>query len=81
MTLFEALTISGQTIAALQNLGYKAGDEQYMPMFRDYVRMSSAGHKKTYIVAVLADRYAVSERTVYNVVKRFSADCNGSAAG
>ncbi len=81
MNLYDALKISGQTLQILAELGYKTGDEQYMPMFRDYVGMSSAGHKKTYIVAVLADRYAVSERTVYNVVKRFSADCSGGAVG
>ncbi|MBO4955034.1 MAG: helix-turn-helix domain-containing protein [Muribaculaceae bacterium] len=50
-------------------------------MFRDYLDMAARGEKKTYSVAVLADRYAVSERTVYNVVKRFSADCNDGAAG
>lgn len=80
MNLYDALKISGQTLQVLAELGYKAGDEQYMPMFRDYAGMSAAGHKKTYIVAVLADRYAVSERTVYNVVKRFSANCNADAA-
>lgn len=81
MNLFDALKISGQTLQALAELGYKAGDERYMPMFRDHLDMAARGEKKTYSVAVLADRYAVSERTVYNVVKRFSADCNDGAAG
>ena len=33
------------------------------------------GEKVGYIVAVLAERYGVSERTVYDVVKRFGQDC------
>lgn len=81
MTLYDALTISGRTLAALRELGYKAGDERYMPMLRDYLEMVDRGDKITYAVAIVANRYGISERTVYNVVKRFSAHRNGVAAG
>ena len=81
MTLYDALTISGHTLAAIRELGYKAGDARYMPMFRDYLEMVARGDKITYAVAIVANRYGISERTVYNVVKRFSAHCNGGAAG
>ena len=81
MTLYDALKISSQMLNALWELGYKAGDERYMPMFRDYLEMVARGDKITYAVAILANRYGISERTVYNVVKRFSAHCNGGAAG
>ena len=39
---------------ALWGLGYKAGDERYMPMFRDYLGMVAGGSKITYAVATLA---------------------------
>lgn len=79
MTLYDALTISSQTLSALWKLGYKAGDERYVPMFRDYLEMIARGDKITYAVAILANKYRISERTVYNVVKRFTAHCNDGA--
>lgn len=80
MTLYDALKISAHMLNALWGLGYKAGDERYIPMFRDYLGMVAGGGKITYTVATLANRYSISERTVYNVVKRFSANCNDGAA-
>ena len=38
--------------------------------------MRQGGEKVSYIVAVLADRYVISERTVYSLIKRFSSECN-----
>lgn len=38
-----------------------------------------AGGKVSYIVAVLAERYGVSERKVYGLLKRFGSDCTGFA--
>lgn len=53
-------------------LGYKHGDERHVPLYEEYCRMVAEGYKTTYVVAVVADRFGVAERTVYNVVKRFS---------
>ena len=38
--------------------------------------MHAQGNKVSYIVAVLAQRYAVSERKVYSLLKRFGRNCN-----
>ena len=35
--------------------------------------------KMTYIVAVLAERYAMSERQVYNIIARLGKDCTERA--
>lgn len=80
MTLFDALNFCRQPLQNLAELGYKPGDERYLPMYRDYLDIISRGNKKTYAVALLADKYAISERTVYSVVKRFSACCNNVTA-
>lgn len=45
-------------------------------MYSDYLDLVERGEKKAYTVAILAERYAISERTVYSVVKRFSYCCN-----
>lgn len=39
------------------------------------VCMLSDGEKVSYVVAVLSEKYSVSERKVYALVKRFQSDC------
>lgn len=41
----------------------------------DYETMRKRGEKVLYTVAVLADKYAISERKVYGLIKRFQSDC------
>lgn len=72
MTLYEALKINTPYFEHLSRLGYKRGDERHIPLYEEYCRMVAEGHKTTYVVAEVADRFGVAERTVYAVVKRFS---------
>lgn len=37
--------------------------------------MLADGEKVSYIVVLLAEKYAVSERKVYSLIKRFQNDC------
>ena len=37
--------------------------------------MLAGGNKVSYIVAMLADKYSVSERKVYGLIKRFGSNC------
>lgn len=41
--------------------------------------MVGRGDKVSYAVAILADRYDISERKVYSLVKHFQNDCNPGA--
>jgi hypothetical protein len=51
-------------------------DVQYIDLFNEYLALVTRGEKVSYIVATLADKYAVSERKVYDLIKRFKSDCN-----
>ncbi len=42
--------------------------------------MKARNEKMTYIVAVLAERYSLSERKVYNIIAHFGKDCTERAA-
>lgn len=70
MTIYEALKISGGVIEQIERAGAKASDYKYLRMFEEYAEAVERGEKVSYVVAFLADRYNVSERTVYDVVKR-----------
>ncbi len=70
MTNYEALKLFGGVIDRLERAGARASDYKYLRMFEEYAEAVERGEKVSYVVAILADRYNVSERTVYDVVKR-----------
>lgn len=75
MTLYELLKFVGEPLEKLANAGIRATDYKYIALYEDYQKAREKGEKVGYIVAVLAERYKVSERTVYDVAKRFTQDC------
>ncbi len=74
MTIYEVLKFIGEPLERLTDAGIKTGDYKYIALYEDYRKALKTGEKVGYIVAVLAERYGVSERTVYDVVKRFGKD-------
>ncbi len=80
MTVYEALKLCGGVIETLEKAGIKPSDHKYLRMFEDYTEARNHGEKVCYIVACLADRYGLSERTVYDVVKRLAGDCKSVSA-
>lgn len=75
MTVYEALKMCGGMIEALEKAGVKPADHKYIALFEDYQRARKCGEKISYIVLCLAQRYGMSERNVYEVVKRLGSDC------
>ncbi len=75
MTIYEVLKFIGEPLERLTDAGIKTGDYKYIALYEDYRKALKTGEKVGYIVAVLAERYGVSERTVYDVVTRFGKDC------
>lgn len=80
MTLFEILNFNRELLKRLISVGYKADDCRYIELYSDYERMRREGNKVTYIVSFLSERYGVSERKVYSIIKRFGTNCTESAA-
>ena len=69
------LSFNKELLQRLFNAGVKASDFLYVDLFNDYIRMYRAGNKKTYIIAVLSEKYSISERKVYGVIRYLSQDC------
>lgn len=76
MKIIEIVKINRELLKNLHAAGVRMEDEQFVDLYTDYTAMHQRGEKVSYIVAVLADRYDISERTVYSLVKRFSSECN-----
>lgn len=59
-----------------RDIGIRVEDVQYIDLYNDYHTLRADGEKVSYIVAVLAERYGISERKVYTLIKRLKSDCN-----
>lgn len=79
MTVYEALKLCGGVIEKLEKAGVKPSDHRYVALFEDYRRAKQRGEKISYVVACLAQQYNMSERGVYDVVKRLAADCKAAS--
>lgn len=75
MTGYEALKLCSGQMDMLRTLGVNPNDCRYLKLYEDYNMMRQKPDKVSYIVATLAERYKVSERTVYDMVKRLRRSC------
>ena len=76
MKVIEILNLNKELLKIFRKVGIRLEDVQYIDLYNEYRELLSKGNKVSYIVAVLADRYGISERKVYSLIKRFQSDCN-----
>ena len=57
-------------------MGIRPDDVQYIELYNEYNKLHTNGEKVSYIVATLSIRYGISERKVYDQIRRFKTDCN-----
>ena len=79
MKIIEVLKFNRELIKRLRIAGIRLEDEEFVDLYSDYTTLLEQGEKVSYIVAVLSDRYAVSERKVYGLIKHFQSDFTPSA--
>ena len=75
MKIIEVLKFNRELIKRLIIAGIRLEDEEFVDLYTDYTTLLNRGEKVSYIVARLSDKYAVSERKVYMLIKRFQSDC------
>lgn len=75
MTAYEVLKLCGGWIDTLEKMGVRLSDHKYTSLFENYIKAQRQGEKICYIVAYLAEEYNISERSVYDIMKRLKKDC------
>lgn len=75
MKIIEVLKFNRELIKKLKTLGIRLEDEEFVDLYTDYTTLLNRVEKVSYIVARLSEKYAVSERKVYTLIKRFKSDC------
>lgn len=79
MTIFEVLKFNREILEKLRRIGVRLDDTLYIDLFSEFCDMVGSGDKVSYAVAVLADKYGISERKVYSLLRHFRNDCNPGA--
>lgn len=74
MTQFELLKSAATICGVLASNKVKLADVYNVPLYEDYERMKQEGHKMTYIVFYLSEKYDCSEAAVYRIIKRMSRE-------
>ena len=75
MKVIEILNFNKELLNRIHIVGIRLSDYQYIDLYNEYRTLQTQGEKITYIVAVLSEKYSISERKVYDLVKRFNSNC------
>lgn len=75
MKVIEILLLGRNFLDLLHESCIKIGDVRYIDMYGEYRKIMSRGEKKTYAVAFLSEKYGISERKVFYLIKEFEKDC------
>lgn len=76
MKVIEILNLNKELLKNFRQAGIRIEDVEYIELYKEYQSLYNNGEKTTYIVSVLADKYDISERPVYDIIRRFKSDCN-----
>lgn len=75
MKVKELIKIGSILMKTLHEMGIKMEDYQYLPMVEEFDIMKDLGHKTTYIIAHLAEKYGICERKVYKIIGKMVMNC------
>lgn len=76
MKVIEILNLNKELLKNFQKAGIRLDDVEYIDLYKEFQTLQNGGEKVSYIVAILADKYCISERKVYDLIRRFRTDCN-----
>lgn len=62
MKVIEIINFNRELLKKLQEAGVRLEDVQYVELYSEYMYRTSQGEKVSYVVAVLSEKYSVSER-------------------
>ncbi len=75
MKIYEILSINCELLERLNNFGINTNDFKDVEIYREYLKMKSLGHKVSYIVMALSDKFNICERKVYKIISKMEKDC------
>ena len=75
MTKYELVKLLQSVMDTLDKIGISVQDSRHIPMYEDWLRLKTEGHKYFYIIRYLSQQYEISETSAYRIIRKFSEDC------
>lgn len=75
MKVGEIVKLGKEMLELLQKAGIKVSYVKYLSMYEEYRNRMTKHEKKSYVVMCLSEKYKISERQVYYLIKTFEKDC------
>jgi hypothetical protein len=75
MKIIDIVSFNRELLGKIKDAGIRIEDYMYIDLYNEFQLMQNNGDKITYIVAVLADKYNISERKIYYLIKHLNSDC------
>lgn len=65
----ELIEFNKELFQKLKQSGVRLDDYKYCDLYRDYVDLSRTEHNRKVIILTLAQRYGITDRQVYNIIR------------
>jgi len=75
MKVKELIKIGEILMKMLHERGICMDYYQHLQMVEEFDMMKEMGHKTTYIIAHLSEKYGICERKVYKIIGKMILDC------
>lgn len=72
MTTYELLKTNENMLRLIVENRIAISDVTHLQIYAQYKKMKEEGHKVGYITIHLADKYGMTDRGIYKVIKRLS---------
>ena len=70
-TVYDILQNNRELLARMVRLGVSSADIRHLELYDEFVQLKAEGFKAIYIVARLSGKYAVSERSIWRIIRKF----------
>lgn len=74
MKNYEILKMNASLLQLLSKNGVSVNDVNYLGVFDEFMEMKKQGLKVRYIAITLADKYGMTDRSIFKIVKRMSQE-------
>ena len=70
----DLIMFNAEMMRKLKEAGIRLDDYKYVDMWRDYVEMLKTAESREEVMLSLADRYGITDRQVYNIIKHLEKE-------
>ena len=70
MTRYDLIKSAESILRICDAAGIDPKEARYLSVFEDWQRLTHEGHKKTWVLAYLAQQYSISEATIKRIARK-----------